>query len=99
MKRKPVADEGHFDGAGQSDYLLYSHTHSFFSLLEKYYIIYAQCHVPYIKHCIKSLYFHIRYLTVPRKREISTFIQFCKTTGITCQVPYMARYIEFECLR
>ena len=38
-----------------------------------------------------QLYFHIRYLPVPRKREISTFIQFCKTTGITCQVPYMGR--------
>ena len=74
MKRKLVADEGRFDGAGQSDYLLYSHIHSLFYLLEKYYIIYAQCHVPYIKHCIESLYFHIRYLTVPRKREISTYI-------------------------
>ena len=41
---------------------------------------------------MESLYFHIRYLPVPRKHEISTFIQFGKTTGITCQVPYMGRY-------
>ena len=55
MKRKPVADEVRFDGAGQSDYLLCSHIHSYFSLLEKY-IIYAQCHVPYIGNYIEFEY-------------------------------------------
>ena len=32
IKRNPVADEVRFDGAGQSDYLLWSHIHSFFLL-------------------------------------------------------------------
>ena len=55
MKRKLVANEVHFDGAGQSDYLLCSHSHSLSSPLEKYYITYAQCHVPYIGHYIEYL--------------------------------------------